>query len=284
VLGCWSTWAVAHTGLLLGSVAPELKIDVSYTAVPDNFKMFNNADDPHVSLNKLMQLGYPSGRTSALQQHHPLPAPVSSSHLEPSDHLLCYDFLYFTSIDDHFEWWYDWSPQWRLVGTHMHWAPTLLELAQGYLKSHFGVGEEDDVPPYIAVHARRGDFNQHCPVDGAGCLPTDAQMKRRVEGMQADLADRGIQTSRVIVTSDETDPDWWQGVFDLGYTYINHTALGTEATYGLWYGPFLDAVFQSIGAAVVGTDRSSMSLLAERRVQDWSNGPTTRMSFFEVDE
>lgn len=34
----------------------------------------------------------------------------------------------------------------------------------------------------------------------------------------------------------------------------------------------LDAVFQSMGAGFVGTDRSTMTLLSQRRVEDWNGG------------
>lgn len=42
---------------------------------------------------------------------------------------------------------------------------------------------------------------------------------------------------------------------------------------------FLDAIVQSLGAGFVGTDRSTMSLIAERRVRDWYNGPTREVQW-----
>ena len=42
---------------------------------------------------------------------------------------------------------------------------------------------------------------------------------------------------------------------------------------------FLDAAVQSLGAGFVGTSRSTMSLIAERRVKDWYDGPTREVSW-----
>ncbi|EJU05466.1 hypothetical protein DACRYDRAFT_103954 [Dacryopinax primogenitus] len=88
---------------------------------------------------------------------------------------------------------------------------------------------------------------------------------------------KGILTDRVVITSDEQDPAWWDQVRALGYTSIDHVALGTEERYGLWYSPILDAVFQSMSVGFVGTDGSTFSLVAERRVRDWNDGVTARL-------
>ncbi|KZT51348.1 hypothetical protein CALCODRAFT_138136 [Calocera cornea HHB12733] len=283
VLGCWSTWSTWQDSHRPSYVLPRLKLDVSYTGLPDDFKLFHdNPNDYHVSLNKLVQLAFPSGRNAALVQHQPVAAQRSGLTIEPSEHLLCYDYLYYTGVDTAFEWWYDWSPQWRFVGTHMHWTPRVEGIAKEYLMNHFGTNDVDSVPPYIVVHARRGDFLGQCATQDMTCLPTHSQMKRRVLEMQSSLAAQGIQTDRVLVTSDETDPTWWEAITEMGYTYINHTELGTEAKYGMWYGPILDAAFQSMGAAVIGTERSTMSLLAERRALDWQSAPSTRLTFSNV--
>lgn len=81
-----------------------------------------------------------------------------------------------------------------------------------------------------------------------------------------------LQALPVIVTSDETSQEFWDEVAKLGWLHINHTAEGTVDKYGLWYEVILDAYFQSAGVGVVGTVQSTMSLLAERRVEDWSGG------------
>lgn len=86
--------------------------------------------------------------------------------------------------------------------------------------------------------------------------------------------ERGIhvESHHVIVTSDETDPKWWAQIKDLGWRFTNHTEARTEERYGLWYPPLIDAVTQSLGVGFVGTDRSTMTMVAMRRVRDWQHG------------
>lgn len=98
-----------------------------------------------------------------------------------------------------------------------------------------------------------------------------------MQEVQAELlATRGIHASHVIVTSDEKDEAWWAEVRALGWTWVNHAAAGTaeREPHGQWYPSLLDAIFHSLATGFVGTDRSTMSLLAQRRVEDWQGGVT----------
>lgn len=45
------------------------------------------------------------------------------------------------------------------------------------------------------------------------------------------------------------------------------------------YPVLLDAVLQSQGSAFVGTDRSTMSMLSGRRVEDWHGGPVRHVKW-----
>ena len=58
----------------------------------------------------------------------------------------------------------------------------------------------------------------------------------------------------------------------LGWHSADHVAERTEEKYGKWYLPLIDAVVQSLAVGFVGTDQSTMSLVAKRRVEDWSGG------------
>ncbi|KAG1741921.1 hypothetical protein EDD22DRAFT_921203 [Suillus occidentalis] len=82
------------------------------------------------------------------------------------------------------------------------------------------------------------------------------------------------------MTSDESDPEWWDGVRALGWTWVDY---GAEKTGGVWgvvsfwlwrYPVFIDAIIQSNGAGFVGTRGSTMSMLASRRVQSGHDGAT----------
>jgi len=278
-IGCWSPWIGGgqSDGRGRDSYLPaSLGLDISYTPTPYSTKVYGEGDS-HTLYGRLMQLGFPSGRRQALQQVSPLPAP-SGAVLEPDEQLLCFDYLYYTSLDRNFEWSYDWSPQWRLIGRHMRWAPALQALSEDYLRRHLGI--EGELPKFISVHARRGDFHHSCPEGDYTCLPSIEQLQERVEEIRNEIFRReGLYVENVLVMSDETDPAWWQEVRDNGWTWIDHARERTEERYGSWYVPLLDAVFQSAGAGFIGTDSSTMSLVAALRVQDWHGGPVTYLKW-----
>ncbi|KZT51338.1 hypothetical protein CALCODRAFT_443220 [Calocera cornea HHB12733] len=279
-IGCWSAWIGGgqSNGRPRDSYLPAaLGLDISYTPTPYSMKVFGEGDS-HLLYGRLMQLGFPSGRREALQQNSPIPAPQSGAVLEPDAHLMCFDYLYYTSLDRNFEWSYDWSPQWRLVGKHMRWAPALQAVSEEYLRKHFGSDEE--VPKFISVHARRGDFHQYCPDGSSNCLPSIEQFQQRVEEVRHEIFRKdGLYVEHVLVMSDETDPAWWQEVRDNGWGWIDHERERTAEKYGAWYVPLLDAVFQSAGAGFIGTESSTMSLVAALRVQDWHGGPITYLTW-----
>ena len=55
--------------------------------------------------------------------------------------------------------------------------------------------------------------------------------------MQDELRERkgiDIPTSRVIMTSDETDQAWWDEVAALGWMKMDHVAQQTVERYGRW--------------------------------------------------
>ena len=80
--------------------------------------------------------------------------------------------------------------------------------------------------------------------------------------------------SHVIITSDESDPAWWDEVKAMGWKTIDHVGLGTEEAFGKWYPVILDAAIQSNALGFVGTDRSTYSILSRRRVETWHDGAT----------
>ena len=49
---------------------------------------------------------------------------------------------------------------------------------------------------------------------------------------------------------------------------------GKFGSYLPRYPVFIDAAIQSLGLGFVGTDKSTMSLVARRRVESWSDGAT----------
>lgn len=94
-----------------------------------------------------------------------------------------------------------------------------------------GVGQ------FITMHVRHGDFAALCepgtPQDE--CFAPLSRWAAGVEVVRKELREtRGVDVSRVLVTSDETDEAWWTDVAALGWTRVDHEKLGTEAKYGQW--------------------------------------------------
>ncbi|KAB5592605.1 hypothetical protein CTheo_3931 [Ceratobasidium theobromae] len=285
-IGCWSPWSQNPftRGQPRHSEVPTLyNLDISYTPVPETFTLSKGfkKDQYYMSLWSLASLSYPETRGKVLSTQSAYTIPLASGTGEkvaPDDKMLCFDLLYFIGLTDEEEWWRDYAPYWRTVGVHLHWAPKLLELAQGYLRRHFDLKDGETIPPFISVHVRRADFAGWCPPDTSpeSCFATRESYAKRVHEIQASLRARPnpIDARAVLVTSDERDSAWWQKIAELGpeWRWIDHAAEKTVEKYGKWYPVILDAVFQSMGAGFVGTDRSTMTLLSQRRVEDWNGG------------
>jgi hypothetical protein len=140
------------------------------------------------------------------------------------------------------------------------------------------------------IHARHRDFKVFCgdrPLDE--CYASLPVIARRVQEVKDELlTTRGIVADHVIMTSDEDNATWWQGVEEQGWKRLHHLkwAQADEPTgeppvkgaperlqrLHSWYPLILDAVVQSSGVGFVGTDGSTMSMIARRRTETWNNG------------
>ena len=74
------------------------------------------------------------------------------------------------------------------------------------------------------------------------------------------------------MTSDEKDPAWWDEIRALGWQAVDHDRAKTAEVFGRWYPLIIDAVIQSQALGFVGTDRSTFSIVARRRVLQWNDG------------
>ncbi|KAJ7225380.1 hypothetical protein GGX14DRAFT_511315 [Mycena pura] len=275
-IGCWNVWeAVQYREAYprRSRIPGDLGLDISYTRAPDWIKMIPGYEhDQHVAFWSLATLAFPSTRAASLVP--PLPSPQHNVSLAPDEHLLCYDYLYYVSAHKPFEMEHDYSPAWRYAGKFLHWTPRLEELADIYIRRALGVEDNEEIPPFISIHVRRYDFEVWCGgVPVQECFAPLSVIARRVGEVQDELRERtGVTVSHVLVTSDEKDAAWWLEVTKLGWFAPDHT--DTKETYGEWYPVLIDAVIQSRGTGFVGTDRSTMSIIAARRVEDWLDGPT----------
>ncbi|KZT30813.1 hypothetical protein NEOLEDRAFT_1054252 [Neolentinus lepideus HHB14362 ss-1] len=276
-LGCWSVWETVHEDRD-GTRKPRphrgentLGLDISYTRVPDEASMLGN---DHASFWGLAALGFPDYRARHLGT--PRPSKQRGVALPPDEQVLCFDILYYIGVYKTFEYYEEYSPVWRDVVRHMRWAKGLNDLAQGYIRRTLDVPDGSDIPPFISIHFRRGDFKIHCPDwNTDGCFATLEMFAKAVSEVQEELwTRRGIRVTRVIMNSDEKDPAWWDEVAALGWTWADHEKERTAELYGQWYPVLIDAVIQSSGVGFVGTDMSTMSLLAQKRTEDWQQGVT----------
>ncbi|KAJ6570587.1 hypothetical protein DFH09DRAFT_1464401 [Mycena vulgaris] len=276
-LGCWDiqdkTW---ENDLLYLEPPVDLNLDLSYTLAPQWIRSFSDGGgDSNLVLWPLASLAIFNQGAPTLRN---MPVKVSPTHqlsLPPDNQLFCCNSLYFgiSALEDP----EDISPAWKSVGRHMHLVPKIQEVAASYTRQTLGVEHHEQIPPYIAVHVRRGDFSIWCNIDGVAvdlCFAPLSAFARRVKEVQAELLQRtGTVAERVIITSDEEDEVWWESVYELGWFRPNHAE--TIALHGSWYPIFIDAAIHGAAAGFVGTATSTVSILARRRVE--SRGGVTEM-------
>ncbi|KAI8990457.1 hypothetical protein BD414DRAFT_483706 [Trametes punicea] len=278
-LGCWNIWEAVQYNehFPRRSVVPHmLGLDVSYTKAPAWIKMI--PDYPHdmcSSFWSLTRLSFPEERARNIG--NPSPSPMHNARLDPDEHMLCFDYLYYACAQQSSDLEHDYAPTWRFVLRYLHWTERIESIAEYYVKRVFGLPAEEEVPPYIAIHVRHGDFGNWCwqaekPED---CFAPLSVIERRVKEVQEELRQRkgiDIPMTRVIITSDEKDPAWWAEVAALGWRTVDHEAAHTVELFGRWYPVILDAAIQSGAMGFVGTDRSTYSIVSRRRVDTWNDG------------
>lgn len=148
--------------------------------------------------------------------------------------------------------------------------------------------------PYISIHARHGDFLENCPNrNGKPCYPPLSKFVQYVEEIEEELRSKGVvERGRprlpVVVTSDEKDPQWWEEVAQMGWKRVVFPSsltipegirgmendLDKETYESLWNRMLVEVAIQGYGTGFIGTQSSTMSLVAQRRVEHWQKGVT----------
>ncbi|KIK70678.1 hypothetical protein GYMLUDRAFT_32719 [Collybiopsis luxurians FD-317 M1] len=277
-IGCWNVWESVqyHEHFPRRSSVPDhLKLDISYTKTPHWVKLIPDFEhDAHAPFWSLARLAFHEGLRDPNLLVTPLPSPLHGVSLPPDEDLVCFDYLYYVCAQQPYEYDKDYSPAWRYVAQHMHWVPWLEKLASSYVNRALGLSENEPTPPYISIHIRHYDFAGWCgdvPLDE--CFASIPVIARRVREVQEQIREeKGITVNHVIMTSDEREEAWWKEVADQGWRFPDHSR--TKELFGDWYPVLIDAAIQSAGAGFVGTDRSTMSIMAMRRVQSWQGGAT----------
>ncbi|KAF8973027.1 hypothetical protein BDZ97DRAFT_1649427 [Flammula alnicola] len=277
-LGCWSG---RHENdprpSRVKSVVDNIRLDISYTRAPRQAR--HNPDDGQddfLEFNSVVRYIFPRSPLPPPNGHYPLMEASPLGHkLPPDEQMTCFDHLYYaTSSPELYEWRFSWSPAWNFVGTHLHFTDDLVTLVKDYLRRVFSRTEDDTIPPFIAIHMRRGDFARQCYDTPGNCLIPLGTFERKVNAMKQEIRDKNnIEITQVLVIADEKDPDFWDEVREIGWVHFDHMAEGTEERYGEWYPPIVDIVAQSMASGFIGTEDSTFSLVSSRRVEDWNKGP-----------
>ncbi|KIO33664.1 hypothetical protein M407DRAFT_65342 [Tulasnella calospora MUT 4182] len=290
-IGCWSLWPTVNKNAHEphGSALPSfLHLGIVWTQAPNWIKLTHDGGFT-ASLSALAKMLLPEGRQQVLSTpearagvtYDGIPEEISAQ-LYPDDQLACFDILYWVGVTDTYEWEKHNHPVWELVGTNLHFTQNVEDIASEYLRRLFGMNglNETEIPPYISVHVRHSDFLHQCgDVKLEDCAAPLSAYVRRVKQVQDELAiihgpDSPLaKVQNVVVTSDERDPKWWTEVHNLGWLGTNKFDEEIGTKYGRWFPTVIDAVIQSRGKAFVGTQGSTMSDYAARRVQDWQHGP-----------
>ncbi|KAI0346571.1 hypothetical protein BDW22DRAFT_772681 [Trametopsis cervina] len=278
-IGCWDVWEAVQYGdhfAKYSSLPERLRLDISYTKAPEWIKMIPGYEhDKGASFWSLARLAFPEDRNQNLGNIHS--SPLHHTRLDPDEHLLCYDYLYYVGAQVTSEYDFTYSPAWRSVGTFLHFTKSVEDVTRAYVNRALGLPQSAELPAYITIHVRHGDFKDWCwdAEKFEDCFAPLSVIARRVSEVQDELLEQRsihVPSSRVIMTSDETNPTWWADVAARGWVRMDHDAMQTEERYGRWYPVILDAAIQASGVGFVGTDRSTFSILSRRRVLDWNNG------------
>ncbi|KAF7332286.1 hypothetical protein MKEN_00109800 [Mycena kentingensis (nom. inval.)] len=277
VLGCWNLWQAVSPNNKephYTRTTVDYKLDISYTIGPSWIKQHpDQAENTHMRFSAISSLAFPSRRNKALAQNRPAKSPTLGSELVPDEQLLCFDTTYWASELEGYDWSSDYSPAWRHVSQYLHYHPRVESLAQEYLRRMFGLAAEEPIPPFVVVHARRGDFALWCKkeISVDECLPSIATFAKRVEEMKANLLkEKGISIHHVVMTSNERKEIWWDEVAAQGWFRPDHNS--TREEHGVWYPILVDGALQAMAKGIVGTDSSTVSQMSAQRIKSWNNG------------
>jgi len=272
-ISCWSTQETLaghfhwHEGW-----DTQLHLNMTFTPIPEAARLLTHTVDYFANYMGLASLSFPETRRKALEEAK-RKKPTDRPGPPPDEHMMCFDLLYYAAATTPFEWETEFTPAWHLVGTHMRWNRRMLDATKGIVSRALGFRAADQLPPIITVHVRRSDFRLSCPKTVKECLPPLSVYARQVNSVKDELfRTQGLEVDHVLVTSDESDDRFWADVAKQGWYRIDHVTERSAALYGAWFVPVIDVIAQSLGIGCVGTDHSTMSTVAMKRVVDWNGG------------
>jgi hypothetical protein len=127
--------------------------DVSYWPLLDTFRVVHEYPNntPQINLFALGSLQTPEWRQKAMAR---IPRPASPARrsgkvVEPDEHMMCFDYLFFSGTwsQEHLEMYEQYSPPWNMVGQYMYNEPDMEELGRQMLHRALGIPDNVDTPP-----------------------------------------------------------------------------------------------------------------------------------------
>jgi len=176
---------------------------------------------------------------------------------------------------------------WTSIGQHLHFTPHISSIANQYLMSIFSVSSPSQIPPFISIHLRRGDFEEFTG-SYTSLDKYSLALSRLIPRLQSRLSSPSsfsgpsrlsfhpkskLPASEypVLCTTDESSSSpFIQEVLKKGWKIVDHsqeTGFGTKENLGGWYPTLVDMKILSMGKGFVGTDRSTYTHLAGLRVK-----------------
>ncbi|KAG0280940.1 hypothetical protein BGZ95_007794 [Linnemannia exigua] len=193
-----------------------------------------------------------------------------TSSLQPhnSDKYLCISNTYKIVVKD--------KSEWERFGQHLHFTEELESFVEDFLDRNVLKQEGSQQHPYLAIHARRGDFAKYCSSKFTGsrmshCLPSTEQLAARIDAVQTQLNPKMDldQVLPVFVATNERRPEELKKFADLGWRYLNHEEMGTAEKLGVFGPMMVDQVFMAHAQGFVGIEMSTFSRVGALRQRDW---------------
>ncbi|SCV73350.1 BQ2448_7276 [Microbotryum intermedium] len=178
---------------------------------------------------------------------------------------------------------------WQEVGQHIFFNTEVREMASKYLVHLFEVASPAEMPPYISVHLRRGDFaafaGGYTKLEGylMGIKRIQAKLQSRIDDLQSwqspgkrhfkpRSGSKVIDFPIVATTDEDMGSDLVRQIRGLGWKVVDHDAMQTIETKGPWWLTVLDMAILAGGSGFIGTERSTYSYMTGLRVKYWQGG------------
>lgn len=180
---------------------------------------------------------------------------------------------------------------WQEIGQHLHFTDLVESRATSYLMRLFNVDSANQIPPFITVHLRRGDFAEFTGAYTDLEKYTSAldrllpRLQARIDNSTAFTGPgrspyRQFSRSRlpatsysIVATTDESSSSpFVKEVKALGWKVVDHEEFKTKEELGGWWPTLLDCAILARGRSFVGTDKSTYTHMAALRVKYWNGG------------